>query len=188
MFELPHSFKPQQKIYLLIGFFVVVSVAMIVLFIYPTLREIIQGSQDIVSEKSRAAQITFETNELQYFKKQSQEYQPHLATIEKLLIDAENPINFIEFLETLARQFSLEANISLSPTVKSETLSGLPVATFQVDLKGDFRKIFLWIEKLETGPYLIKIQTVTIIQQIEKDSVGPGVEARFLIKVVKINK
>ncbi len=180
--------KTQNKIYTIVIIFVLIILFLIVFLIYPTLKDIKNGSKEILSNKNRAVLINEEIKELDNFKKNYDDYKPNLEKIDQLFIDSQNPIDFIKFLEGISFDSSIVSGINLVSLAGNETIDSLPVVLFQISAKGDILNILKFIEKLERGPYLIRIKNLTI-KKSAQDNIKDGniyneVDANFSIEVV----
>ena len=113
--------ETKSNIYITVVSFLVVAFALIVLLIYPALRDIESVSEEILSRKIEAASMDFQNRELDNFKKKYKEYGPHLQKISQSFVEAQSPVNFIEFLEQAAADLNIDADINLNFSSKKET-------------------------------------------------------------------
>jgi hypothetical protein len=177
------SVSLKNKIYTISIVFGLTIIILIIFFVLPSLKEIKENSKDLLLGKNNLAFLEAQVNEIENFKKNYNDYQPNLEKIDQLFVDSKNPVDFIKFLEKTASDFEIESEISLLSLPQGKEQD---TVIFQIFSKGDFSKILKFSEKLENGPYLIKIQNLTI-KKSEKEKVSkeysPGeVEAIFLIK------
>jgi len=126
------------------------------------------------------------------FKQDDQTKKALIDTLEKiddLFADPEVPIEFINFLEKNAGKSQL--SIEISPMAKKET-EPWPSLSFQISTVGSFSNFLKFLEKLETGPYLIEISNLNVKKITEKELRSEkfetfslsDVNALFLIKVL----
>lgn len=167
--------KIKNKIYIIVVFFGLTAVFLFIFFVFPFFKKIKTNSDDLFSKKQSIAIFKNQATEVENFKKKYEEYKPNLEKTDRLFVDLENPVDFIEFLEKTASDSGIESEISLSPySLKQEDEFSI---TFQFFSSGNFLKILEFTKALESGPYLIQIKNLTI-----KNSEAEGVDATFLIK------
>ena len=181
--------KTRNKIYILLIIFTTISLILILFLIYPTLTYINNGSQEILSYKKESILIDLENKELDNFKKKYKEYELNFKKIDQLFVDSKNPVEFVKFLENTAYHSSLKPNVNLLQSSKSG------VIVFSINVKGDFSSILTFSKKLETGPYLITIQSLSIKKseaeveaETDKEKMIHQVEANFSIEVIANEK
>jgi len=181
--------ETKSNIYITVVSFLVVAFALIVLLIYPALRDIESVSEEILSRKIEAASMDFQNRELDNFKKKYKEYGPHLQKISQSFVEAQSPVNFIEFLEQAAADLNIDADINLNFSSKKEAPDTRSTVLFQIFAEGDFSNILLFSEKLEQGPYLITIKSLSM-KKVEKDVLDKtgaspnNIEANFSIEAI----
>ncbi len=178
--------KTGKKIYIIIIIFAFIILSLIVFLIYPTFKSIKDGSEEILSSKNKTISINAETMELDSFKKNYKNYKPNLDKIDQLFVDLANLVDFIKFLEKVALDSGINADINLVNS-KQEKINNFPVVLFQVSAKGDFLNMLKFIDKLETGPYLIRIENLTFKKSekeiTEDKNISSILDSDFLIGV-----
>lgn len=180
----------KNKINLMVVFFSITAVFLIAFFIYPIYKNIKNTSEDILLYKGKVILLNVQNKELNDFKIRYKNNEFNLEKIDQIFVDAQNPVDFIEFLEDTAVSAGINAGITLEgPPKKKE--AGDPVIMFQIFAKGNFSNILVFSEKLENSPYLIKISTLSIKKQQSSSSkqiISDEVDATFLIEVVVKDK
>src|SRR3989344_5440775 len=181
--------KNLRRIYIIIASFSIIILFMMVFLVYVPLKEIKDYSNAIFLNKNRDIFLSLQDIQLHKFKNEYASYKPNLDKIDLLFIDPSNPVNFIEFLENIASEYNLSADVAIaSSNVKKEQNSDdLPAIIFSVYAKGDFSNVIKFSEKLETGPYLIEVQNLKINrpeQKIEKVNNDNQVEFTLLIRAI----
>jgi hypothetical protein len=180
----------KNKINLSLVIFILLSVILILFVIYPLFKEIKINSEDLISKRQSLTLLERKTENLKQYQTIWVEIEPNLEKIDKLFIDPEMPVEFISFLEATARDCDL--SIEISPSLSQKTTEDpWPSLFFQISSTASFSKFSKFLEKLETSPYLIKIQNLNITRlseaelkskDLEKFSLG-DVKATFSIKV-----
>lgn len=167
----------KNKINLLITVFVISIVLLVVFGIYPLFTEIKKNSQEVILEKKTLLSLEAKTEDLEKFKNFYKDIEPNLEKIDNLFIDSETPVEFIGFLEKINRDCELSLKISLTPPIRLEKDSW-PSVTFQMNSIGSFPYFLKFLEKLESSPYLIEIQNLSV-NKLEKGDI----QANFSLKV-----
>lgn len=174
----------QNKIYSTSTIFILTSLVLIVFLIYPIFKDIQKGFAKIPVNKQKMAYIYTESKELENFKKNLADYETNLKKADQSLLDAKNPIDFIKFLEKISSELNLDININLVSSKKEEKSLN---SNFQIHVEGAFQDIIKFSQRLEAGPYLLKINSLLINKdkQDEKEKRFSGtVSAIFLVEVV----
>ncbi len=171
-----NSKKPvfkNQQIYVISAGFVLAILTIILLFIYPCLKEIKNSSKELVSNRSSQFFLENQVNEVERFKLKYGEYKPNLEKIDRLYVDSKNPADFFEFFENTAKASQVEAKINIVLNEKNPEL-----ISFQISSEGELAEIVKFLEKLETGPYLIEVQNLLVRSSVKQKPVI----ANFLVK------
>lgn len=123
-------------------------------------------------------ELNFQKQELCLFQKQIQEfesfkndtgfYRLNLEKIEKLFIDEETPIDFIQFLEKQSEELGIL--IKISPiTIMPEESDLWKNLGFRVNLTGSFPKCLAFLEKVQLGKWLSDVEKLEISRITERD-------------------
>lgn len=108
--------------------------------------------------------------------------QPDLEEMERVLVEPETPIDFVQFLEKEAEDSELLIKISLVSSKEKPATSFSPLS-FKLILSGSFPDCLQFLDKLETAPYLIDINGLNLRAQAKEQPFGQ-VELELLIKVL----
>jgi hypothetical protein len=178
----------KNTIYIISAIFGIIILALILFLVYPLLGDIKNGSAQILLERGQVTNKELENQELARFKEKYKEYQPNLSKIDTLFTDSKDPIEFIRFLETIAASAATSTDVKLVSS-QGEALGNWPTSIFEINAKGDFSHILRFSQMLETGPYLVKIQKISMkkeeVQTGGKEIVGPKrIEADMLVQVI----
>ncbi|MBL7150148.1 MAG: hypothetical protein ISS84_00760 [Candidatus Pacebacteria bacterium] len=164
--------NPNKKIIFTSGILGIISLIFIFLIIYPLFNNIKKNSEVLISQKKELASLEGEIENLKNFEKIYQAHHQNLEKIDKLFIDPEIPtdiIKFVGFLRKIAEDSQIPIDIS-SPTPKKEIAADpWPSITFQVSCEGKFSNFGKFLEKIETGPYLIEILNLNTRRLTEKE-------------------
>lgn len=153
--------ESRKKLYIISAASMPIILFLFGFLIYWVLGDIKNGSREILSNKERAIFIDMEAKGLDNFRENYKNYEPNLKKINQLFIDTQNPVDFIKFLEKIAFDSNVKINISLVSSGKSET------NIFQIYIQGSFMDVLRFSENLETSPYLIRVNNLTMKKLIK---------------------
>jgi len=148
--------------------FIVLTGSLIVFLIYPTLRDIKKDSQSIISQKAALLSLETKMANIEEFKNYLKEITPDLEKIDKLFIDPDLPVDFIGFLEKTAQNSQVFLKISPAIPQKIEK-DPWPSIFFQLNIFGSPAQFLKFLEKLESGSYLVEIQNLNIVKLTEAE-------------------
>jgi len=178
--------NPKKKIYISLTIFGILTILLIVLIIYPFLKEIKKNSEELLSQKNTLISFSEEIKNLKESKKLYDAHRESLEKIDELFVDPEMPIEFINFLEKNASDSQLSIEVSPVATVKKET-DPWPSLALQISAAGSFPNFLKFLEKLENSPYLIEVLNLNLKRVAEKEIkegiLPSNINALFLIKV-----
>jgi len=179
--------KTQNKIYIISAVFVLFILALALFLALPVFNDIKKGSAQLLSAKQDIRSLQNEAAALENFQKRYREYQPNLEKIDGMFIDLKTPVDFIQFLEKTSSDLEISSQISMPPRGQLQnTGEKWPFAIFQINFKGNFAKILELSKKLESSPYLIEIQDLSLKEAksgTAKAGLSSEFNAIFLIKV-----
>jgi len=168
--------KHQSKIYLIASVFIIGPLTFAGLVIVPIFMDIKSYSDEIRTSRSQVFFATQQTSALEDFQSRYSFYEPTFKKADRLFVDVENPIDFVEFVEKTATDLNLDISMSLTPRAKESP------ASFQMSVKGEFFAIVRFSEQLENGPYLVTIQNV-IMKKIEPVAPVAGPEGEVVLPI-----
>ncbi len=159
----------KNKINLSLIIFIVLSVCLIVLVIYPLFKEIKNSSEELVSEKQKLFSLERKIENLKEFQTLWLKIEPNLKKIDQLFIDPQVPVEFVNFLEKIAKdsEILIEISSALSSKTEKDPWSSL---LLQINSTAPFSKFLKFLEKIEASPYLIEIQNLNARGLIEGDT------------------
>lgn len=175
----------KNSIYLIALVSLGVSGALIVFLIYPALRDIKNGANEIMAYQDKTASFDAESKELKAFKETYEARKLNLEKISRMFVAVQEPIDFIRFIEKISYDSGVATEINTLPTAQEKGQESAEVTPFQVYAKGNFTGITQFAEKLESGPYLVRITHITmkkVAQDVEKNT-NHQVDSTFSIEV-----
>ncbi len=148
--------SPRKKIYISLVIFGILNFLLAAFVIPSFLKGIRENSQELLLEKKKIILLEKQRKNLQKLDEIYKTYQPEFKKIENLFIDAENLIEFVNFLEKNASDCNVQLKIS-NLVKKTEKEKPWQSFSLQLVVSGSFPNFLKFLEKLENGPYLIEI-------------------------------
>jgi len=154
-----------------------------VLGVFPLLRGIKRDSKDLENQYLKVLEASSAETEVAEFLKFSQSHKEDFEIIENIFVDGETPIGFIRFIEEIAATSNLTVKITPGIPKKQKGVPW-PVMDFQLASSANYLEFLRFLEKLENGPYLLKVQNTSLIRnrtpQDEENSIQ---DVRFTLLV-----
>lgn len=119
-------------------------------------------STQITLAKTQSLAMQLEDKVVSDFKLRYHGYEENLQKMDWLFVDSSNPVEFITFLESVSADANVQSDINIAPHADAKGEAIKSSIIFQVYVHGGFSQILKFSEKLEAGPYLVKITSVTI--------------------------
>lgn len=151
----------KRKIIVILVIFGLITLALVVLVIYPLFRGIKKDSQSLIEAKKDLVLFQNKTISLERAKEIYGAFKSDLEKIEGLFIDPEIPIDLIKFWEKVAKDSGVSIDISPVSLTTTENYSWNSM-NFQITLAGPFSNFLKFLEKTETSSYLIEVQNLTV--------------------------
>lgn len=171
-----------KKVYISAGIFAAIILLLAAFVIFPFIKKIKNNSADSILKKNSFASLGAQVGEIEKFKSKYASYEPNFKKINQLYIDPGSPVNFFKFLEKTALDCKISSNVSL---LQDYSRSNSGFVNLQVFSNGEFLNILKFLDKLETGPYMVKIKNLSMkksgVVSISKKS-APIIDVAFLIE------
>lgn len=163
----------------------VVFIVLGALVIYPLFKDIKNSSEEFALARQEQALFLERKKAIENMKAILEGHRENLEKMEDLLIDPENPLEFINSLEGEAAKANVELKISSLSFFKGD--QGLwPSFLFRLTTVGSFPDFLRFMERLESAPYLIQVSDlgIKVDQKRVAEESGPSdVTANFSMKV-----
>jgi len=177
------TFPGLKKNYISFAILGMLSILLIILIIFPSLKQIKKISGELLTQKNNLASFSEEIKNLKDSKNLYEAYRENLERIDEVFVDSEIPIEFISFLEKNATTSQLLIEVSSVATIKKET-DLWPSLSFQISTTGSASNFLKFLEKLENSPYLIEISNLNLKKLARKEEIVPSnINATLLIRV-----
>jgi type III secretory pathway component EscR len=157
----------KNKIYLSLILFSLLGGVLVVFLIVPTYKDIQRNLEKITVQKQEAAFLKSKAKDVEKFKKDYSEIKKSLERIEALFARSEAPVNFISFLEKSSQDSLAPIEISYSLARKKDT-DPWPFMTFLINSEAPSFSFFQFLEKIESGPYLVEVTNLNLSKSKEE--------------------
>lgn len=144
------------------------SVSLSIFLIRPIFSGIKKNSEELINQKQKINFLEEKIKNIEEFKENQDEIGKNLEKTKTLFVESEAPVNFIGFLEQIAKESHLSIKISPSASTKKAD-DPWPSIIFEITSASPFPSLLRLLEKLESSPYLIKVQSFSITRLEEKD-------------------
>ena len=132
------------------------------------IKDIEKDYKKIIVQKQELHLFQKEIQEFESFKNDNSFYASNLDQIEKLFINKETPIDFIQFLEEESQKLDILIKIyPITIIPKENDLWGN--LGFRIELTGSFPRCFAFLEKVQLSKWLSKVEKIDINRISEKD-------------------
>jgi len=149
---------------------IILGIATLLLAVFltrPLFLGVKQESANLISTRGVLIDFENKSKNLKSFQATYGDYQENLEKIDKLFIDQEEPVAFIEFLEKEANNFHLAIDIT-SLNAKVNESDPWPSISFYLLLNGSFTNFLRFLEKVESSPYLITLSNFDLKKPTDK--------------------
>ncbi len=159
--------KKGRVISLVFSFLILFFLAFSIWLCFSKVRE---TSNKIFSTRSEISLSEIQIKEVEQFKAKYQYYLPNLKRIDEAMVDPQNPLDFIRFLENFADNYNVD--LTISPLVFSEE-QNFKTASVKFTAKGNFSNVLYFIKEIESGAYLVLFKNLTI-EYVDERISGSG--------------
>lgn len=152
--------------------FLVISCVLFFFFL-PLLKEIKSNAQKFSEIKKEESALVKFSEEFKQETRIVKEIKTVLERCNEIFVNPEAPIPLIEFFEGTARDCGLVMSLSvISPTTEKEETKKEKTwekLAFQLSVFGDFPSTAKFLNKIESGPYLLKVKKIVARKATEKE-------------------
>ena len=147
---------------------------------HSVLGRIIINSEQLVFQEQAFAQVETDAENIQRFQKFRILKEQEFNRFQRLFLDLNTPISFLEFIENLAQSFQLELQVSPG---NPEKIQGDPwrYLNFTLATIGSYGSVVGFVEKLELAPYVLEVVSLRITQSAQE--ADGNVQATLVLKV-----
>jgi len=160
-----------SKIYIISAFFIGFFILSVIFIIYPLVQKIKNNSQDLVSIKEERFSNSQEIANLKNLKPILEKIEPDSKKIDTLFINPKVPIDFIKFLEELAKNCSIQMKVSSVNPVSAKKYHW-QAFNFQLQVSGPYLNFSRFVEKLENSPYLTDIYNLNVRKLLNSEIIS----------------
>ena len=160
----------KKKTYIFLIGFIVLNLALIALLIYPVFSEIEEISDNLVSQREEMSLLQSKVETLKEFEIEFKNMEPDLNKINALFINTDLPLDFIDFLEETASESGILMEIVSSSFSNKSKVDFWPSISFQMSYIGSLTECSGFLERIETSPYIIRIENLKVRQMSKIES------------------
>lgn len=171
----------KKKTILSIIIFPLLIVAVLIFIIYPLFLEIQRSSQNIIEQKVKLISLESQNQNLKKFKNSDQIFEQYSIKTDTLFINGEMPLDFINFLEKVKKDYSLSLKMSIG-SVSKEAKDTWSSINFNINVTGDYDKFMKFLEKIETGPYLTEVNNLNLNKGEDKNEILSSFSLKAFVK------
>ncbi len=165
--------QAKKKIIILSIIFGAITALLIGFAAFPLYKGIKKDLAELINVKKELVMSKEEAGKFEQFRDTYEKNESDLIKIDQFFIDPDVPIDLIKFWEKTANSCCL--SITVSPvSLKSEKGAPWNSIGFQVNLTGLFSNFSKFLEKTESGPYLIEIQRLILSKLKDNEEEGIG--------------
>ena len=158
----------KRKIFFILIAIILIVFSLMLLLVISLMKDIQRNSQEFLLERKTLAAMEREFQEFENFEKNAAFYQSNLEKLDKLFLNPEVPIDFIQFLEEESKNVDLLIKISPSIITSRESDPWESIG-FQILLTGSFPNCLKFLEKLQVSPWLLEVQRTEVRRIAEKE-------------------
>jgi hypothetical protein len=173
------SFGKKSIIFIVLGFLIFVILIILIWFSFENIKK---ESENLALQKIRIIALANQNIQIESFKVKYKSYLPNLQKIEEMFVDPQNPLKFIEFLEKSSSDAGVILEISPLSFLTEGTVKTVSV---RITVKGDFNDILKFLEEIESGKYLLSVESLTISNFEEKSEKGESINKSQAIITTK---
>jgi len=175
--------ETKKKIYIILAVYGLVILFLVFFSIFLFLQGIKKNSEELVAGKNSLVILEEQVGEIERFKSNYELYGPNFEKIDRLYVDQKNPADFFKFLEEETSSHKIKSKVSLSAKSAGGNAQSI---NFSISTSGDLSNTMNFLKKIETGPYLIKIQNLIMKKETQNNTAEKFdsgiIETDFLIE------
>ena len=168
---------------------VVLGICLIAFLISSPFKEIEKKSNEILSQKAVLMTLEAKTDNLEKFKLFAENNKLNLEKVENVFLESDMPVDFIDFLEKIARD--CQVSFKVSSLTKQTDKEIWPAFLVQLSSLSSFSNFSRFLDKLGSNNYLIETQSLNVRRLTEVEVKSPqlagwsvgDVQAEFSFKV-----
>jgi Tfp pilus assembly protein PilO len=168
------------KLQILLSFliFLLFTALFLAFVFFPNFKKITLSQGEIFQTLKEIQSLQAKVQKLPEYKQVEGKIISESEKIEKILINSEIPIEFLQHLESTAKD--CKVNLKILSLQKEKLLQdNLQALTIQISVNGKFPDIFCFLKQIENSNYLVQITNLNITK-LEKEKV---IEANFQLEV-----
>ena len=158
----------KRKIFFILISIILIAFILMLLLVIFLMKDIQRNSQEFLLGRKTLTSMEREFQEFENFEKNAAFYQSNLEKLDKLFLNPEVPVDFVQFLEEESKNLGLLIKISPSVITSREDDIWESIG-FQILLTGSFPNCLKFLEKLQISPWLLEVQMTEVKRITEKE-------------------
>lgn len=163
--------SPKKSIVINSIIFGAISILIVIFVVLPLFWQVKEESINLTSVSKDLMLSKDKADNIEKIKNTYSKWEPDLNKIDVLLVDPDVPIGLIESWESDAYSSMISLDIFSAFPKVTETDSFSSSLNFQMSAAGSFSGFLNFLTKLETSPYLIEIQNLSI-KRLDKNDLS----------------
>ena len=139
---------------------------------FPLIRGIMQDAKTIQEKKLEQLQQEMGRQEIQRYQAFAAQNKDKIQQFQKILVDKNLPIDFVEFLEETAQSANLSIEWTPRGTQQDASQKEWASLGYGVEGEGPYLSCLQFIRMLENAPYLITLKDIAIEQRRESQTIN----------------
>ncbi|OHA64112.1 MAG: hypothetical protein A2842_02365 [Candidatus Wildermuthbacteria bacterium RIFCSPHIGHO2_01_FULL_48_25] len=135
--------------------------------IVPLVGAIMKTTGELKTEQQKLLQLEAQQKALEDFRHFKLQNEENLEEFQTMFVASQNPSPFFGFLENLARAQGFSLRITPQEP-KHLPEDRWPSIDFQISARTTFPRMYSFLEKLESGPYLVAIRNLQVTEKDEE--------------------
>lgn len=158
----------KKQIYVSLFFFFLITAFLLLFIIVPLLNKIKKLSEEFILLRKKLVFLEARLSNAARIKDIEEEIELFLNETKSMFADKEVPISFLNFLEASAKE--CKVLIKMSPLEKkAKEIEVRPTIYIQIAAVSSFPNINCFLEKIETGSYLVEFLNLEFAKLTESD-------------------
>lgn len=169
--------KAILNLFILLGFLVFITMVLFTLG-----QEIKSKAQTIQEQRAEIESRISSISRLADLTAAAKEAEPALADLNALLPKRDDLVTFPRYIDTLASQNQVEDRFSFGGEVIAATETEAGRSSFTLSIIGSYANILGFLEQLERGRFIIKVEALDVIIQREGTSFEANIQGSVFFR------
>jgi Tfp pilus assembly protein PilO len=151
-----------NRLYLLLGIFLAIMLALIYLIIVPTISEIKETKKEVINQKNELEKKLNREKNLVTLNEDLKKIEPEVDSLNQIFIEKNMELEFITTLEGIAGKNNINQTLNLN-TDKSIKFGQYTKTPIEISVQGKYNNLLDYLKNIETLKYYINISSLDLI-------------------------